>query len=324
MYIKNLISFSTKRNLLLNSGKKFFFSSSNSLNTLQKKTPNLINYNCKCLECSIPSFKNSSYTFNKDKQNIVLQVCKKILSAIQLEHNRAELFYDRNSLTHENIINYHDIKKFIDHEFKDLINSNKLFYEKYNQIFKWSIYKDVSIQEHRLKSQLIQNLSTYLPGFKYLYTFEWNYVLNKPHYGQGDFIFASDSGVFCVVEVKHMKTITGSTARKARNLARKVVGLQALKYKMLALKKFEKQQITVISAIFINGLNWDMNENDVQLIFVNDIDKKIAQVIGKKYKKDLKKLKSDYGIFPYGLAIGFTSIIITYLYFHLRLENDDK
>ncbi|CAG8789986.1 27951_t:CDS:1, partial [Dentiscutata erythropus] len=272
-----------------------------------------------------------------DKQNIVLQICKKILSSIQSEKNRAELYYDRNSLTHENIINYHDIKNFIDLEFKDLINSNKLFYEKYvgttnrpnklifywsnnlddlfgkffllsskwylpftqylrirhnNQIKKWSIYKDVSIQEHRLKSQLIQNLSNYLPGFKYLFTFEWNYVLNKPNFGQGDFIFASDSGVFCVVEVKHIKTIPGSTARKARTLARKVVGLQALKYKMLALKKFENQQITVISAIFINGLNWNMNENDVHLIFVNDIDKKIAQVIGKKFKKDLKKLNS--------------------------------
>ncbi|CAG8446951.1 17379_t:CDS:2 [Gigaspora rosea] len=272
-----------------------------------------------------------------DKQNLILQVCKKILSGIQLDHNRAELLYDRNSMIHNQINNYHDIKNFIDHEFKDLINSNKLFYEKYDgttkrpnklifhwtinlddllgklfnlsskwylpftkylrirhkkQILKWSLYKDISVKEHLLKSYLINNLSYYLPGFKYLYTFEWNYVLNKPHYGQGDFIFASDSGVFCVVEVKHMKTITGSTARKARNMARKVVGLQALKYKLLALKKFDKQQLTVISAIFINGLNWNKNENDVYLIFVNDVDKKIAQVIGKKYKKELKKLNS--------------------------------
>ncbi|CAG8838146.1 25504_t:CDS:1, partial [Racocetra persica] len=221
--------------------------------------------------------------------------------------------------------------------FKELIKSNKLFYEKYDgtakrpnklifhwapnveellgkllhisskwyvpfneylykrhkkQIYKWSMHNDVSAKEHQLKSQLLKNLSTYLPGFKYLYTFEWNYVLNKPHYGQGDFIFASDFGIFCVVEVKHLRTITGSSARKARNMARKIVGLQALKYKMLALKKYENQQLTVVSAIFINGLSWHKNKDDVYLIFVNEIDKKIAQVIGRKYKKELKKLKT--------------------------------
>ncbi|CAG8461135.1 17166_t:CDS:1 [Cetraspora pellucida] len=305
-YIKDLISSSssTKRVTLkyiyhLNQGKQCFSTTtpSNPSNTLQKSiNTNLINYNCKCLECSIPSFeKNSSYIYNKDKQNLILQVCKKILCGIQMEHNRAELLYDRKPMLHDQISNYQDVKNHINQEFKDLINSNKLFYEKYDgtakrpnklifhwtlyieellgklfkisskwylpfteylryrhkeQIYKWSIHNDVSVQEHRLKSLLLKNLSTYLPGFKYLYSFEWNYVLNKRLYGQGDFIFASDFGVFCVVEVKHLKTITGSNARRARNMARKVVGLQALKYKMFALKKYENQQLTVISAIF--------------------------------------------------------------------------
>ncbi|CAG8845337.1 4039_t:CDS:1, partial [Racocetra persica] len=92
-------------------GKQIFSTttSSNPSNTLQKNiNANLINYNCKCLECSIPSFKNSSYVYNKDKQNVILQVCKKILSGIQMEHNRAELLYDRKPMTHNQISNYQD------------------------------------------------------------------------------------------------------------------------------------------------------------------------------------------------------------------------
>ncbi|EXX63669.1 hypothetical protein GLOIN_2v1470997 [Rhizophagus irregularis DAOM 181602=DAOM 197198] len=112
----------------------------------------------------------------------------------------------------------------------------------------WLSDKDTNINKDELKQNLLDNLEDYLPGFKYLFEYSWDSYDDDNNLHKGDFIFASDSGVFIVVEVD----ITHEDAVKTK----------ALKCKSKASEKYVGKYITLIGATFTNST--------IELIDIND------------------------------------------------------
>ncbi|RIA88622.1 hypothetical protein C1645_877272 [Glomus cerebriforme] len=270
---------------------------------------------CHCHSCNVdyPAVTYPSL-INKDKQGLILQICKEIFEAIQNEYTSAEIFC---TMLHGQIRNIYEIENYINEEFGQLFRNNILHKEikshsigtwkidfNWNKFYKvplirgllkisrewydpftnhlqeidhqkrnkWLSDRDISINEGKLKQHLLDNLKNYLPGFEYLFEYSWeSYDGNNRH--EGDFIFASDSGVFIVVEVKWLNVKNGTNV----NISRKdAVRTQALKYKNKASEKFNGKYITLIGAIFTNNLD-ENSRKKVTFEFIDDNDEIIVQ-----------------------------------------------
>ncbi|GES95738.1 hypothetical protein GLOIN_2v1470997 [Rhizophagus clarus] len=132
------------------------------------------------------------------KSDLILQICKEISKAIQNENNSAEIIC---SMLHGQIRNINKVENCINEEFRQLFRNNVLNHQKRNE---WLTEKDININEdvYELKQNLLNNLEDYFPGFKYLFEYSWKSLDDNNNRHEGDFIFASDFGVFIVVEVK--------------------------------------------------------------------------------------------------------------------------
>jgi hypothetical protein len=272
---------------------------------------------CHCYSCNVdyPTIIYPS-SFNKDKQSLILQICKGIFETIQNENISAEIIC---SMLHGQIRNINEIENCIVEEFSKFFENNILCKEIKNLssdtwriVFKWTephdndslikylleiseawygpftnhlqridhqkriewlSDKDTNINEDELKQNLLDNLEDYLPGFKYLFEYSWDSYDNNHH--KGDFIFASDSGVFIVVEVKSLNT---RNERDLNNTHEDAVKIKALKCKSKASEKFIGKYITIIGATFTNNL--DENNNSIELI---DNDEIIMQNLNEIY-----------------------------------------
>lgn len=85
-------------------------------------------------------------------------------------------------------------------------------------------------EEFGLKRDLVHRSHELLPDWPYLVEDEWECVDNATDLGMGDLVFADGNGSFAVVEVKHLSSESGKTARRRRTMKRRRVGEQANAY----------------------------------------------------------------------------------------------
>ncbi|CAG8547893.1 1846_t:CDS:2, partial [Acaulospora morrowiae] len=93
-----------------------------ALKKSESPLPKPTNSNCKCLSCTLPDFKNS-YRYNKDEQNLFLQICKTILTNIQLGKTTFKHSFngEKKQLIHRSLENA-NIEQIIDNEFRNLFD----------------------------------------------------------------------------------------------------------------------------------------------------------------------------------------------------------
>ncbi|CAB4405424.1 unnamed protein product [Rhizophagus irregularis] len=250
---------------------------------------------CHCYNCNA-NYPTSSFYLssnNNDKQNLILQICKGIFEAIQNENTIAEISC---SMSHRQIRNTNEVEECINEEFSQLIRNNVLrkeissysIFNTWRIRFKWNEFNNDSLIKNLLKiskewydpftnylqkinnqksnkwfyeqngeNAILNNLKNLLPGFKYLVEYSWNsYHYNN--YCYGDFVFASDSGIFIVVTVN---------ARDGRRF-------QALKYKNKASENFEGKYVAILVATY----NHDEDDSEkATLEFIDDNDEIIMQ-----------------------------------------------
>jgi hypothetical protein len=277
-------------------------------------------YRCNIVEYSANAYFSLN---NEDEQNLILQICVGILKAIQEEKFSIEISYNGSSLTHKQINNITQVENCIDREFNQLFKSNKL-HKKINKLpigiwkieFEWTD-KDFIIKrllkilrewfnpftnylqkidnqkrnqlsldhsnDGKLKQYLLNNLKNYFPGFEYILEYSWKSYDNN-NCKHGDFIFASDSGIFIVVKAKWLNVRRELDVIKSRIFNSKEDRIQVLEYKSKVSEEFNGKFITVLGVIFTN--NFD--ENDVKLKFVDNdgiIAKHFEEIYGFSHSK---------------------------------------
>ncbi|PKK62924.1 hypothetical protein RhiirC2_158394 [Rhizophagus irregularis] len=280
--------------------------------------------NCHCYRCNIVDYSANAYFSlnNEDEQNLILQICVGILKAIQDEKFSIDISYNGSSLTHKQINNITQVENCIDREFNQLFRSNKL-HKKINKLpisiwrieFEWTDNdflikrllkilrewfnpftnylqkidnqkRNKLVSDHsndgKLKQYLMNNLKNHFPGFEYIIEYSWKSCDNNNCYG--DFIFASDSGIFIVIKAKWLNVRRGPNVRKSRISSNKEDKIQVSEYKSKVSEEFNGKFIIVLGVIFTNNLD----ENNVILKFVDDdgmIAKHFKEVYGFSYPK---------------------------------------
>uniref|UniRef100_U9UGZ9 Uncharacterized protein n=1 Tax=Rhizophagus irregularis (strain DAOM 181602 / DAOM 197198 / MUCL 43194) TaxID=747089 RepID=U9UGZ9_RHIID len=230
--------------------------------------------NCHCYRCNIVDYSANAYFSlnNEDEQNLILQICVGILKAIQDEKFSIDISYNGSSLTHKQINNITQVENCIDREFNQLFRNN----QKRNKLV-----SDHS-NDGKLKQYLMNNLKNHFPGFEYIIEYSWKSCDNNNCYG--DFIFASDSGIFIVIKAKWLNVRRGPNVRKSRISSNKEDKIQVSEYKSKVSEEFNGKFIIVLGVIFTNNLD----ENNVILKFVDDdgmIAKHFKEVYGFSYPK---------------------------------------
>ncbi|GBB88199.1 hypothetical protein RclHR1_14730004 [Rhizophagus clarus] len=286
--------------------------------------------NCHCYRCNIVDYSANAYFSlnNEDEQNLILQICVGILKAIQDEKFSIEISYNGSSLTHKQIHNINQVENCIDREFNQLFRNNKL-HRKINKLpigtwkieFEWTdndflikrllkilrewfnpftnYLQEIDNQKRnklsadhsnngKLKQYLLNNLKDYFPGFEYTLAYSWkSYDNNNFH---GDFIFASDSGIFIVIKAKWLNVRCGHNVRKSGIFNKKEDRNQVLEYKSKVSEEFSGKFITVLGVTFTDNLD----ENDVIIKFV-DNDGTIAKHFEEIYGfSDLKTIHESH------------------------------
>ncbi|RIA88623.1 hypothetical protein C1645_826085 [Glomus cerebriforme] len=264
--------------------------------------------NCHCYSCNI-KYPSNTYIIssnNEDEQNLIMQICKRIFESIQLNHNSTEISYDGNKMLHGQIRNINEVENCINKEFNQLFES-KLLDKEIKKLpigiwrigFKWDefnndtlikgllkisrkSYSDFSrylqsidsqkrnINEEKLKKHLIDNLEGYLPGVEYLFECTWKSYDDNNNCYEGEFIFASNSGIFIVVGAKWLNVKCGRNTRRSINLSRNDVKDQALNHKDKASEEFNGKYVALLGATFTNDLDMDSSENPTFEFINND------------------------------------------------------
>ncbi|RIA88627.1 hypothetical protein C1645_806705 [Glomus cerebriforme] len=248
---------------------------------------------CYCYRCNIVDYSANAYFSlnNEDEQSIILQICEGILKAIQNEKFSTEISYNGSLMTHRQIQNIDQVENCIDREFNQLFRNNKLCKE-VNRLpigiwkikFKWNdndslierIIKilrewfnpfinyfqkiDVEkrnkgIEEDGLKLYLLNNLKNNLPGFDYLLEYSWKSYDDNNNSNEGDFVFASDSGIFVVVKAEWLNV--RRRRKKSRNVSNNEDKIQILGHKDKISEKFVGKFIRVLGLKFTSNLDED-------------------------------------------------------------------
>ncbi|CAG8453785.1 uncharacterized protein OCT59_028115 [Rhizophagus irregularis] len=279
---------------------------------------------CHCYTCNV-KYPTKAYIFssnNEDEQNIIIQICKRILEAIQHKHTSTEISYDDNIMLHKQIRNINEIENLINKEFIQLFE-HKILRKEIKKLpigiwrigFKWDEFNNDSLiknilkisrewyynftkyfqkiddqkrdigtfnsfnpdlnnkNEDELKQCLLDNLKNYLLGFEYLIDYSWNLYDNY----EGNFIFASNSGIFIVVETKYLNVKKNEYNDISISSLNNDVKDQSLKYKDKVAMEFNGKYITLLGATLICDL--DANSLDKVTFEFNDNDEIIARHI---------------------------------------------
>jgi hypothetical protein len=235
---------------------------------------------------------------NDERQNeFILDICKKLLSysytnnySFVIQYNGLnhfeidellKLVFQSNDIDVCRSSNSYIVVNFIYEHYtlERVLQICKVWYQPYIKHLRrldkekrseWYQNSNLNHPEERMKDNIIDNIDKIFPGFNYLIDFDWNVNENYPHYGVGDLVFASDYGVYIVIETKWLSTNIGKNAQISRNNSRKKVKNQAENYRRYAQEKFTTQK--VIGASFTNDAEGTIH-------FVDDQDARIAEII---------------------------------------------
>ncbi|CAG8499223.1 14291_t:CDS:2 [Ambispora leptoticha] len=147
----------------------------------------------------------------------------------------------------------------------------------------WRLYKSTFNNhcEARWQEKFFEDTEKYLPGFHFLYDFQWEPVPGHNDFGENDLILTDGCGCFAVVEVKFISS-SNSEERISDKLHK--VNEQAKKYRDLFIKanrdNIDLNVLTVIGVTFTN-------QEDGTVGFVDDFDESIADAI--KYNRRLNR-----------------------------------
>ncbi|CAG8585933.1 329_t:CDS:2 [Ambispora gerdemannii] len=149
----------------------------------------------------------------------------------------------------------------------------------------WHLYKSAfnNLSEARWQEKFFEDTEKYLPGFHYLYDFQWEPVPGHNDFGQNDLILTDGCGCFAVVEVKF---ISPSNSEDIILDKLHKVDEQAKKYRDLFLKA-NRDDINVLTVIGVTFTNQD----DGTVGFVDDFDENIAYAI--KYNRRLNRVSAS-------------------------------
>jgi hypothetical protein len=140
---------------------------------------------------------------------------------------------------------------------------------------------DLSKSEEELKKFLLDNLKIYILGFKYLIDYSWKSYDDSNDCYEGNFIFASNSGIFIVIEAKWLNV------KGVNNDVRKPNNVSDIKdYKDKASIEFNGNFVTLLGATFME----DLSSNEAKFEFI-DNDEIIAQHI--EEIRDFSTQKND-------------------------------
>ncbi|CAG8569499.1 9619_t:CDS:2 [Ambispora gerdemannii] len=144
---------------------------------------------------------------------------------------------------------------------------------------KWPLSKLTanSAQEAEWQEIFLNNTEIYLPGFKYLWEFEWEPVPGRPDLGKNDLIMTDGYGIFAVVEVK----LIHNDDDVINNKRIKKVTEQARKYKDWFIKenKGNSKVLGVIGVSFTNQKNGTVQ-------FLEEYDLSVASAIANKLETE--------------------------------------
>ncbi|GBB96813.1 hypothetical protein RclHR1_02840010 [Rhizophagus clarus] len=244
--------------------------------------------NCHCYTCNV-KYPTNAYisSNNEDEQNIIIQICKRIFEAIQHKHTSTEISYDGNIMLHRQIRNIIEVENFINKEFNQLFEDKilrkemkKLPFGIWRIGFQWNEFDNDFLIKNILKISrkwcynfikyfqriddqkrkigatnsynpdkiLLNNLKFYLLGFEYLIDYSWKSYDDDNCY-EGNFIFASDSGIFIVVEAKWLNVKSENNYLIKSTLTNDVKD-QSLKYKEKVSIEFNGKYVALIGATF--------------------------------------------------------------------------
>ncbi|CAI2168583.1 3094_t:CDS:2 [Funneliformis geosporum] len=316
---------------------------------------------CHCYSCNILTHSQKPFSSNnEDKQNLILQICKRIFEAIQYKHTSTEISYNGKEMEHKQINNVTEVENCINEEFSQLRDNDKILnYEvkklligiwriefkwtksninplvnrlleismkwydsfvkyiqqkDYQKRLGWRDYNDKDAKKGELKKYLLENLEKYLPGLEYLFEYSWISLDEGSKFHEGDFIFASDVGIFVVVGVKWLDVNSGPAAKKS-------IEREVRKFKELAEKKCKGKYIAIIGATFMN--NPDEDSLDKYTLEFIESDKIIAQILPEthqtrsKTKSTLIQQEQESSGWSFGGLTGLAAIAATGLqYLH--------
>ncbi|KAG9292379.1 hypothetical protein G9A89_015249 [Geosiphon pyriformis] len=121
---------------------------------------------------------------------------------------------------------------------------------------KWADFtSDSQDQEnYEWQNQLLEYSDKWIPGFHYLFEFNWQAVTDKHHRRSSNFIFTDGWGIFIIVEVMFIPQGESRDDRSERNKKRKEVKEQAIKHrnKFFALNENNLEVIAILAATFTN------------------------------------------------------------------------
>ncbi|CAG8472724.1 9543_t:CDS:2 [Scutellospora calospora] len=254
---------------------------------------------CKCVECVTSHVMESDYA--RDIQNLVLRLCRIIFQAIQERKNKLTFQTMDQKIFHGDICSklsldqiaqifksakcftYIDGKYYLpgntkvtfsyewnladsDNNLNHIIAIGKKWYGPFlDYVLKMDRFK-----RHFLKNdnnELLNNIVSCIPEFKYLYDFHWNNEIYK-HQDPCVLLLASDCGVFAIVVIKLWDEYLDDDKDP------KIYKEWVKSYKKYAVEKHGNKFVTVIGATYTNkpGVMEPLE-------FVDEIDYSISRTI---------------------------------------------
>lgn len=244
---------------------------------------------------------------NEQQRKLILDICFKILSFNYQDQTQTLFLGSFEFSSHE------DVTKLLQKVFREKninvmchvtkANSKMEFYVDYNKnilnsimpiikywynpfvkelqnlhnvkIKEWKENYDIHHSEDIWRNEIINNIKDIFPGFNYLVDFKWSYNDDNDDNEVGDLVFRSDyGGIYLVLETKWINNKHGEIAKKIRISGIANVKKRAQKYKELAIKRFNDNDIVI-------GISYTNEKEQEPIHFVDIKDEKIFNAIKK-------------------------------------------
>ncbi|CAG8481475.1 5345_t:CDS:2 [Ambispora gerdemannii] len=148
----------------------------------------------------------------------------------------------------------------------------------------WPLFKLTTnnIQEAEWQEIFLNNTKKYLPGFEYLWEFEWEPIPGRPDCGQNDLIMTDGYGIFAVVEVKLIYNDDAVDNKRIRKVTE-----QTRKYKDCFIKDNENNY----NVLAVIGVSFT-DQKDGTVRFLEEYDLLVAGAIANQL--EYENYLSDY------------------------------
>ncbi|CAG8497533.1 15963_t:CDS:2 [Funneliformis caledonium] len=226
--------------------------------------------------------------FDINNVDWTLSKCKKFLRLVQEKPTETRIKKEPGDGSHLFLPMYlgkgREFYKWDSKNLHDIFVAIFRFLQKYYHDLSWlnlkALHKDKhASKEAKLQDKFIKEINDkWLPGFGYLYDFEY-----RIGYHKGDLIFTDDNGFLVAVETKrggYNPVLIIQNINKAKE--------QAIKYRNLLMERTKNDSniITILGVYFI-----DVGKK--MKLFPLDIDNKIWEAIKKVHEFNKKSLTSD-------------------------------